>query len=107
MNVLSYDYIKKILFTNKTQKMLKTSNQVVFIVSKDANKLMIKEAVSSIWKDIKIKKVGIINVPGRSKRIYGKKTVVLGAHKKAIVSIVGNFTVNDVSTDLNVVDNKS
>lgn len=107
MNKTSYDCIKRILLTEKAQKLLKTQNKIVVEIPKEVNKSMIKQAVMKIWSGIIVKKVGIINVPGRSKRLTKNRFVVLGAHKKAIVTVYGSLPATELTDVSNVVVNKS
>ncbi len=62
-----------------------TLNKFVFIVHKDANKIMVKQAIQELY-DVKPEKVNIMNVKGKLKRVryqYG----LTASYKKAIVTL--------------------
>ncbi len=87
MELTSFDCIKKVLVTTKTQKLMKTEGKVAFEVDPRANKVMIKRAVQSLWANVKVTKVATVSVPGRTKRLKKGVTVVVGAYKKAYVTM--------------------
>lgn len=89
MKLTKFDCIKRVLVTQKSKMLLKQRSQVVLEVHPRANKPMIKQAAQELLGDVKVKKVAVINVPGRSKRLKRGISVVVGAHKKAIVTVVG------------------
>ncbi|MBI2633799.1 MAG: 50S ribosomal protein L23 [Parcubacteria group bacterium] len=64
---------------------LRNLGQYVFVVSKKANKDLVKKAVESIFK-VKVEKVRIINLPGKRKRL-GKTEGWRSGYKKAIVTL--------------------
>lgn len=103
MELTSFDCIKKVLVTSKTQKMMKLQNQVAFEVDPRANKVMIKKAVEQLWNNVKVTKVATITVPGRTKRLKKGLTVVVGGYKKAYVSMnnvdLGDSSVSAIRTD--------
>lgn len=57
-----------------------------FLVHKDANKTMIKEAVEKMFDGVKVKSVNTINVLGKNKR-RGAVTGRTAATKKAVVTL--------------------
>ena len=80
----SYDVIKNILRTEKGAEML-ASNKYLFRVSKDANKIEIKQAVEEAY-NVKVTKVNTLNMHGKWKRLryqVGKTP----DWKKAIVTL--------------------
>ena len=60
-------------------------NEYAFIVSKDANKTEVKKAIEDIY-EVKVEGVRIINIPGKTRRVGGKKGFKSG-YKKAIIKI--------------------
>tara|TARA_R110002072_G_scaffold9481_2_gene45845 strand:+ start:379 stop:675 length:297 start_codon:yes stop_codon:yes gene_type:complete len=91
-----YDVIRKPIITEKAT-MASEANAVVFEVSIDANKPMIKEAVESLF-GVKVKAVNTTITKGKSKRFRGQ----LGKRKdvkKAYVTLEEGNTI-DVSTGL-------
>ena len=86
MELSRYDLIERVLVSKKSQKLLKLQGKVCLRVNKAATKPMIKKAVEAIWKDAKVEKVAIITVPGRSKKVLGRK-VRSKSYKKSIVSL--------------------
>ena len=82
-----YEIIVKQIITEKTTK-LAEENKYTFEVSKDANKIEVKNAIETIYQDkkIKVKSVKMINVrkkPHRMGRYEGFKPAV----HKAIVTL--------------------
>lgn len=60
-------------------------NKYVFLVSKDADKKKIAQAVESLYK-VTVEAVNIINMP-KKKRIYGKTSGWKAGFKKALVTL--------------------
>lgn len=82
-----YDIIIKQIITEKTTK-LAEENKYTFEVSKEANKIEVKNAIETIFesKNVKVKSVKIINVrkkPHKMGRYEGFKPAV----RKAIVTL--------------------
>ena len=91
-----YDVIRKPIITEKAT-MASENNAVVFEVSIDANKPMIKEAVETLF-GVKVKAVNTSITKGKVKRFRGQ----LGKRKdvkKAYVTLEEGNTI-DVSTGL-------
>ena len=91
-----YDVIRTPVITEKST-MASEYNQVVFKVSLDANKTIIKEAVEALF-DVKVKAVNTLVRKGKVKRFRGS----LGTRKdvkKAYVTLEEGNTI-DVSTGL-------
>ena len=79
-----YDLIQKPIITEKGT-LLSNNSQVIFSVSIDANKNVIKKAVEKLF-SVNVKKINIIVSKGKSKRFKGK----LGkrkTEKKAIITL--------------------
>ncbi len=71
-------------------------NQVTFKVRRDADKLLIRQAVEALF-NVKVKAVNTINVGGKIKRFKGR----LGQRsdwKKAIVSLAEGQTIDVTAT---------
>ena len=79
----------KPVITEKTDKMTKRGNQYCFVVSKDANKIEIKEAVEEMY-GIEPTAVNTVVVPGKTRTRYRGRVVMRGmkpAYKKAYVTL--------------------
>jgi large subunit ribosomal protein L23 len=91
-----YDVIRTPVITEKST-MASQNNQVVFKVSLDANKTIIKEAVEALF-DVKVKAVNTLVRKGKVKRfrgVRGKQNDV----KQAIVTLEEGHAI-DVTTGL-------
>ena len=62
-----YKVILAPVVSEKTARVAEFSNQVVFKVIKDANKLEVRAAVERMF-DVKVEQVRILNVKGKTKR---------------------------------------
>ncbi len=72
--------------TNKSYQIADyESSQVVFKVSNDANKFLVRKAVSHFF-DVTVVSVNILNCKGKSRR-FGKTTGKTKGYKKAIVTL--------------------
>ena len=78
--------IKPVLSEKAT--MLREQNKYTFVVSKDATKFQIKEAVSKLF-NVKVLSVNTISVKGKEKRV-GRYVGKTSDWKKAIVTIDTN-----------------
>ncbi len=83
MKLNIYDVIKKPLITEKSSG-FESLGKYAFLVRADSNKVQIKKAVEGIFK-VKIKRVNIINVHGKSKIFKNQKGNRPG-FKKAIIT---------------------
>jgi len=79
-----YEVLRRPLITEKAT-LLKEGNKYVFEVAKGATKPQIEEAVEKAFK-VKVVKVNIITVSGKTKRM-GRREVTSPSWKKAIVSL--------------------
>ncbi len=77
------DIIIRPVVTEKSMKESSENNKLTFIVSKDANKVSVAQAIKEIY-NIKAEKVNIVNVHPKKKRV-GKYLGKTNAFKKAIV----------------------
>ncbi len=83
------DYTKILIkpyITEKTTNLREEKNQVVFWVSKDANKIEVKKAVEEAFK-VKVKKVNIVNVKPKVKKRFGQVIGRKRGWKKAYVTL--------------------
>ena len=87
-NVKYYDVILKPVVTEKSMADM-AEKKYTFLVHKDANKSMIKEAVEKMFEGTKVAKVNTMNMDGKSKRrgmVVGKTAET----KKAIVTLTAD-----------------
>ncbi|MDD7428834.1 MAG: 50S ribosomal protein L23 [Oscillospiraceae bacterium] len=82
--MLAQDIIIKPIITEKSMEGLQ-SKKYTFKVAKDANKIMIANAVEELF-DVKVAKVNTMNCRGRSKRV-GMNRGTTPSWKKAIVTL--------------------
>jgi large subunit ribosomal protein L23 len=81
-----YKIIHTILVTEKGSEQADTLSKYTFKVSRDSNKIQIREAVEALF-DVKVASVNVMNRSGKRKRLrqanYGKRA----DWKKAIVTL--------------------
>ncbi|MDA8078570.1 MAG: 50S ribosomal protein L23 [Nitrospiraceae bacterium] len=80
-----YSVVKKPLFTEKGSALKESENKILVEVSRDANKLEIKQAIQDIFK-VKVDKVATVTTHGKWKR-YGKFVGKRSDRKKAIITL--------------------
>lgn len=90
MNI--YDVIKKPLVTEKTTIEKDARNIVAFVVSRDANKIEIKEAAEKLFK-VEVSAVRTVTVAGKVKRA-GKHIGKRSNWKKAYVTLKEGSSVD-------------
>ena len=84
--MLSYaDIIKRPIITEKTAE-LSIGQKYVFEVQYGANKTLVKQAVESLFPDVKVAKVNVMNVKRTTKRT-GKYIGKTKRVRKAIVTL--------------------
>ena len=81
--------IKPVLSEKAT--MLREQNKYTFVVSKDATKFQIKEAVRKLF-NVKVVDCTTMNVRGKEKRLRGRPGMTAG-YKKAIVKLAPGETI--------------
>lgn len=83
-----HEILRRPLITEKSNYQTGDLNQYVFEVSRDANKVLIKEAVEAIF-DVDVLRVNIINIPPKRSRRWRNRRVMVrrSAYKKAIVTL--------------------
>lgn len=80
-----YQVIKRPLVTEKGTKQKELANQIVFEIDKQANKILVRNAVENIFK-VKVIDVKVMNVTGKRRRI-GRNVGKRPDWKKAIVRL--------------------
>jgi large subunit ribosomal protein L23 len=80
-----YEVIKRPLVTEKGTKQKELSNQIVFEIDRRANKILVRNAVESIFK-AKVLDVKVMNTRGKKRRI-GRNVGKRPDWKKAIVRL--------------------
>ena len=83
-----YDVLRRPLVTEKTNYQINKLNQYTFVVSNDATKAMVKEAIETIF-DVDVTRVNIMKTPAkRSVRARSRRLMVRKAGiKKASVTL--------------------
>ena len=79
------DIIIRPIITEKTMKYMDADNKVTFEVAKGANKVLVAQAVESIF-GVDVEKVNIVNVKPKTKRM-GRYVGKTKAIRKAYVKI--------------------
>jgi len=79
-----YEVLRRPLITEKNTVLLE-QNKYAFEVSKEANKVQVKQAVEKAFR-VKVNAVNMITVPGREKRV-GRRIILTSSWKKAIVTL--------------------
>ena len=99
------DIIIRPLLTEKSNLLSEVSNKYVFQVSKDSNKIEIKDSIEKRFK-VKVKKVSTMNCKGKTKnmsvRSNGKVIRTSGSRsdwKKAIVTLLGEDKIDLINGD--------
>lgn len=83
-----YDVLRRPLVTEKSNYQLSELNQYSFVVSADATKPMVKEAIETLF-DVEVTRVNIMKTPAkRSIRARSRRMMVRkSGYKKAIVTL--------------------
>jgi large subunit ribosomal protein L23 len=80
-----YDVVIRPIVTEKSSLVKDASNQYVFEVHRDANKIEIKKAVEKLFK-VKVLSVRVANMEGKEKRL-GRNAGKKPDWKKAVVKL--------------------
>lgn len=80
-----YQIIKRPLVTEKGTKQKEQANQLAFEVDRRANKILVRNAIESIFK-VKVLSVRVMNVKGKERRV-GRNVGRKADWKKAIVRL--------------------
>lgn len=86
------DIIIRPIITEKTMKYMDADNKVTFEVAKGANKVLVAQAVESIF-GVDVEKVNIVNVKAKTKRM-GRYVGKTKAIRKAYVKIKAGQDIN-------------
>lgn len=89
------DIIVRPLVTEKTLKAQAENNTVVFEVSKNANKINIKQAIEEIF-GVKVERINVVNTKAKTKRV-GRYVGTTKAFKKAYVTLKEGHTIEILS----------
>jgi large subunit ribosomal protein L23 len=90
-----YEVLRRPIITEKSSFQSGKLNQVVFEVSKDATKAMVKEAVEAIF-DVKVVRVNVMVMPakrkmaGMSRRMVSRRK----SYKKAIITLAPGDSID-------------
>ncbi|NOY99594.1 MAG: 50S ribosomal protein L23 [Chloroflexi bacterium] len=89
-----YDVLRRPLITEKTNYQFSNLNQYTFVVSDDATKTMVKDAVETIF-DVDVVRVNIIKAPAkRGRRARSRRLLVRkSGFKKAIVTLAEGYSL--------------
>ncbi len=82
-----YDVIRRPIITEKSSLTKDASNQYVFEVAREANKIEIRKAVEQLFK-VKVLSVQVMNMEGKKRRL-GKSSGKRSDWRKAIVRVSG------------------
>jgi large subunit ribosomal protein L23 len=80
-----YQVLKRPLITEKGTRQKEEANKIIFEVDRCANKIMVRNAVESIFK-VKVLSVKMMNVKGKERRV-GRNAGRRPDWKKAIVRL--------------------
>lgn len=90
-----YDVLRRPIITEKTNYLSGELHQFVFEVTPDATKVMVKDAVETLF-DVEVLRVNVINVaPKRSRRNLSRRLLVRrSGYKKAIVTLASGDSID-------------
>ncbi len=86
-----YDVLRRPLVTEKSNYQVSKLHQYVFIVTDDATKTMVKDAVETLF-EVTVLRVNVVNAPAkRTRRARSHRLMVRDSgYKKAIVTLAAN-----------------
>jgi len=89
-----YDVLRRPLITEKSNYQSGKLHQFTFEVAKEATKVLVKDAIETLF-DVSVVRVNIINTPSkRSRRARSRRLLVrVAGYKKAIVSLAEGDTL--------------
>ncbi len=84
-----YDVLRRPLVTEKSNFQNSELRQYVFEVANKSTKVMVKDAVETLFDGVKVQRVNMINVPAkRTRRARSRRVLVRrSGYKKAIVTL--------------------
>jgi len=89
-----YDVLRRPLITEKSNYQSGKLHQFTFEVAKEATKVLVKDAIETLF-DVSVVRVNIINTPAkRSRRARSRRLLVrVAGYKKAIVTLAEGDTL--------------
>jgi large subunit ribosomal protein L23 len=88
MSLAPYQIIKTPIITEESQIQSVKGNQYTFKVNPNANKHQIREAIESIFPNVKVVRVNTMNYEGKMRRQFVSRTAGRRASwKKAIITL--------------------
>jgi large subunit ribosomal protein L23 len=86
-----YDVLRRPLVTEKSNYQVSKLHQYVFVVTDDATKTMVKDAVETLF-EVTVLRVNVVNAPAkRTRRARSHRLMVRDSgYKKAIVTLAAN-----------------
>ena len=89
-----HDVLRRPLVTEKSNYMNSKLHQYVFEVASDATKVMVKDAVESIF-DVKVIRVNVINMPAKHKKNLRSRRMTnrRSRFKKAVITLAPGDTI--------------
>ena len=90
-----YDVLKRPIVTEKTNYMNSELHQYVFEVSIDASKVLVKDAIETLF-EVTVNRVNLIKVPPKRTRRWKSRRVKVrrSGYKKAIVTLAEGDTID-------------
>ena len=90
-----YDVLKRPIVTEKSNYMNAALHQYVFEVRIDATKVLVKDAIETLF-DVSVDRVNIINAPPKRTRRWKSRRVKVrrSGYKKAIVTLAEGDTID-------------
>lgn len=90
-----HDVLKRPIVTEKSNYLNSALHQYAFEVSTDANKVLIKDAIETLF-DVGVVRVNLINVPPKRTRRWKSRRVMVrrSGYKKAIVTLAKGDTID-------------
>ncbi|VAW39623.1 hypothetical protein MNBD_CHLOROFLEXI01-4164 [hydrothermal vent metagenome] len=88
------EVIRRPVVTEKSSYLVDFNNQYSFVVSSQANKMQVKQAVELAWPDVAVEKVRIANMPAKRARRYRRVSVRKTGWKKAIVTLSSGDSID-------------
>ena len=92
MDINIHNIIKSAVISSKSRRVFDLQGKLTFKIVNCANKVMIRNAVESLW-NVKDDKVAVLNVKGEMRRFSGK-AFKTKAYKKAIVTLKKGYKVD-------------
>src|SRR3972149_1153881 len=89
-----YDVLRRPIITEKSNFQTSHLNQYVFEVAQDATKILVKDAVETLF-DVKVLWVNVVNLPPKRARRWRNRRLLVrrSGYKKAIVTLQAGDTI--------------